>query len=118
MRMIYVRFGDIPENERSKNCLTGGYEDGVSVYEAIERDDDISIILPNLSVSTCGSLSGVLDRPMYIVEGDVVGTGNDGEPLLRNCRVIKEVVKNSLKSNQGLYAMEIDRSPEGLNDLS
>ena len=38
MKLIYVRFGEIPANGKSKNYLTGEYEKGVSVYEALERE--------------------------------------------------------------------------------
>ncbi len=91
MKLLYVRFGEIPENGKSKNYLTGEYENGVSVYEAIERDNNISIILPSLTGSACVSLSGVLDRPMYIVDGELCGTRSDGEPLLKNCKVVREI---------------------------
>jgi hypothetical protein len=30
---VHIRFGDWPENERSMNHVTGGTEDGVSVYD-------------------------------------------------------------------------------------
>ena len=100
MKLIYVRFGNIPENQMSKNYLTGEYENGVSVYEAIERDNNISIILPSLTGSACVSLSGVLDRPMYIVDGELCGTGSDGEPLLKNCKIVREI-KNINHSSEG-----------------
>jgi hypothetical protein len=92
MKLIYVRFGDIPNNELSKNYLTEEYEEGVSVYEALEREDKISLLFPDLTGSACVSLSGVLDRPAYSVEGELAGKGSDGEPLLKNCKIIKELV--------------------------
>lgn len=100
MKLIYVRFGNIPENQMSKNYLTVEYENGVSVYEAIERDNNISIILPSLTGSACVTLSGVLDRPMYIVDGELCGTGSDGEPLLKNCKIVREI-KNINHSSEG-----------------
>ena len=91
MKLVYVRFGEIPANGKSKNYLTGEYEKGVSVYEALERDEKISILLPNLTGSACVSLSEVLDRPMFIVDGELCGTGSDGEPLLKNCKIVREI---------------------------
>lgn len=86
MKLVYVRFGDIPPGENSKNYLTGKTERGVSVYEAIMRDNKVNILMPSLTYSCCVSLSGVLDRPMHILTGKVVGIGSDGEPLLIDIR--------------------------------
>ena len=100
MKLIYVRFGEIPANWKSKNYLTGEYEKGISVYEALERDNNISIILPSLTGSACVTLSGVLDRPMYEVTGEYVGKGSDGELLLKNCKIVREI-KNINHSSEG-----------------
>ena len=100
MKLVYVRFGEIPANGKSKNHFTDEYEKGVSVYEALERDEKISILLPSLTGSACVSLSGVLDRPMYIVDGELCGTGSDGEPLLKNCKIVREI-KNINHSSEG-----------------
>lgn len=94
MNVVYIRFGDLPTHQKSKNYLTEEFENGVSVYEALERDGSLSILLPSLTASTCVSLSGVLSRPMYIVEGDVCGTGSDGEPLLKNCKIVRQITNN------------------------
>ncbi len=92
LKLIYVRFGEIPTNGKSKNYLTGEYEKGVSVYEAVEKEDgSIYILMPELTGNACVSLSGVLDRPAYVVEGDKVGIGSDNEPILRNCRIIRKL---------------------------
>ena len=94
-KIIYVRFGlTIPRNEESKihhGEVFVGYEKGVSVYEAIQRGEKIQIIFPKLSYSACVSLSGCLDHDAMIVTGDVVGTGSDGEPLLKNVNIIKKL---------------------------
>lgn len=90
--IIYIRFGDLPIGGRSTNYLTGEKEIGISVYEGIEREDgEYSIVFPNLTESCCVSLSGCLQRKAYLVEGEVVGRGSDGEPLLTKCRIIREI---------------------------
>ena len=110
MRICYVRFGrksePFPENERSWNVLTQQYEDGVSVYEAIERNGNYQIILPKMDGTTLATLgmcynvaqglSGQTDNPLYEVTGDVVGHGYDGEPVLRNCKVVKKIFHGKL----------------------
>ena len=54
----FIRFGDVPED--------GKYE-----------------IIPENDIQVFGSIS-FSSRPVFRVWGDVVGTGSDGEPLLRN----------------------------------
>ena len=89
MNCIFVRYGDLPPDGRSKNYLTGGLEVGVSVYEALVRSGRTQIILPKVETPGLVSLSGVNERPLYEVMGPVVGRGSDGEPLLSPCRVVR-----------------------------
>ena len=94
MKKIYIRFGLISRNEESaiyhgREFL--GLEKGVSVFEAIKEGDKIQILVPSLKDSALGSLAICLDRKARIVTGDLVGTGSDGEPLLKNVTIIKEL---------------------------
>lgn len=98
---IYLRFGEIPDDEKSINYLKlsfrqmeilnyGEYpesakEIGVSVFEI---DKNRMPILNNLQL--CSSLASRLGAKAYIVTGDIIGTGNDGEPLLKNVQVISK----------------------------
>ena len=96
-----MRFGALPEDGRSRNALTGELEAGVSVYEALERDGAHQILLPRLrpeSVGTLGmcfntaqGLSGQVNHPLYLVGGELAGTGSDGEPLLKNCKILQRI---------------------------
>ncbi len=88
MKLIFVRYGPIPESGKSTNRLTEEQEGGVSVYEAIERDGRVQIIVPSMTYGVHVTLSGFVGQPAYIVEGEVVGYGSDGEPLLANCRIV------------------------------
>ncbi|MBE3088591.1 MAG: hypothetical protein IMZ71_05715, partial [Chloroflexi bacterium] len=85
----YLRFGDIPD--KSHDYHSGQDEEGVSVYEAVERDGRIGVVLPTLNECACVSLSGVVRRPAYWVTGTVIGHGSDGEPLLADCRIVQSL---------------------------
>ena len=99
----FVRFGFIPESERS-NIYCGdvviGRELGVSCYECIKVGDKYRIIYPPLNDrwdKTAKILNILIRRFLngdtlcFLIEGDVVGRGTDNEPLLRNVNVIKEL---------------------------
>lgn len=87
----FIRFGDIPTNERSSiYCGDSGKigeEIGVSVYDAINIDGEWRIVMPKkMTYSTCVSLSGFIDKEFQLVTGDLVGYGSDGEPLIVNVK--------------------------------
>lgn len=97
----YLRFGDIPENGKSKiwrgeECV--GEEEGVSVYEIrLDKDKHISICLPfpfhRDTLDTLTALTKYDNRPCYIVTGEYVGKGTDGEPLISNVQIEEEFPK-------------------------
>lgn len=105
--MCFVRFGHkdgaFPPGEMSRNGLTGEFEIGVSVYEALERDGKYQILLPRIDGTAPATLGmcfnaaqglwGMENYPLYEVDGEVVGIGSDGEPLLKNCKVVKRIFK-------------------------
>lgn len=75
MEKVYVRFGNFSKN------------DTISCFEAIAEGNIIRIIMPTMLYTTCQSIARHLDDPAFIVDGDVVGKGNDGEPLLNNIKI-------------------------------
>ncbi len=102
----YIRFGEIPENERSgigrsptwvhHLYRTSDEEEGVSVYMARWMPST-----EQWTIEDCGNYS-TLDhliheasegtRQIYIVTGDEQPEpGIDGEPLLRNVKIIKTI---------------------------
>lgn len=85
---LYVRFGQPPKSGRSKNYVTGRYEAGVSAYRAeIDRADAVIRFAPDAVLP--GTLIGYAGRkPAYLLIGEEVGRGSDGEPLLRRVRVV------------------------------
>lgn len=108
----YLRFGEIPKNEKSINFLKltlqerkdfswmlencgiertlkeipqSAFEEGVSVFE---KGKDGLPVIHNMKVAC--SLAGRIGYKIYEVSGDEVGRGNDGEPLIRNVIVEKK----------------------------
>lgn len=73
----YIRFGEIPTNQKSINYFTKNNENGVSVFDG------------NLSLINLRQINRIGTKA-YIVTGDEVGIGNDGEPLLSNVKIIEE----------------------------
>lgn len=113
----YLRFGEIPPNEKSINWWkvsldeqaafswayeNYGYEDAIrhienpdGVFElgvaVFELDENNEPILTNDNLKKLfNSLKG--ERKAYIVSGDEVGRGADDEPLLRNIQIIEEKI--------------------------
>ena len=90
---VYIRFGDIPEDERSFNHTDDCYEDGVSVYsaevESVPPESDAAGMFVPVGSKTLQILM-LAQRDTYLVAGDRVGTGVDGEPLLRDVEIVAE----------------------------
>ena len=112
---MFIRFGEIPTNEKSINFFkvtnsqnsdfafaisigeietafsfipSDAFEDGVSVFKV---DDCENIKLDNMRlISSLANRIGVNEK-CYLVDGDVVGIGNDGEPLINNIKIVKEI---------------------------
>ena len=96
---LYIRFGEIPENEES-SVFRGEYpygkEKGVSVYPAIINKDGsfaIGITLPvtRTSLDTFRALMEYESRNVYVVTGKYVGKGTDNEPLIKNVKILKNI---------------------------
>lgn len=81
---VFVRFGLWePRYNQSLNFATGEHERGLSVYPAT-LDGDLTVkILDDFDVSEL-----VEGRLAFAVTGRVVGTGSDGEPLLKGVRCL------------------------------
>lgn len=82
----YVRYGKLPKGGRSINHADGALEAGVSVYYGERLPSGEARALPRSNMELAGALS-LMDRQLYIVTGELAGTGSDGEPVLRNCRI-------------------------------
>lgn len=93
----YIRFGEIPQNETSSIYLGGqkiGEELGVSVYDAVEMTNGWHVIMPLPISPKQGTTYLCLSkqhRNVYLVIGDEVGYGADGEPVLKNVKIIEDI---------------------------
>lgn len=86
----YVRFGRLPKGGRSKNHVTGDYLAGVSVYDAYRMPDGTAVVVVPEG-PTWTTLFFIRDRDAYEVDGERIGTGPDGEPLLRGARIVGRI---------------------------
>lgn len=100
----YIRFGEIPSDERSCEYHMGRAKkklSGVCALDSIIIDGIPRIVVPTLcNAIKVNYLHGFMkeicrikNQNVYLVEGDVVGRGPIGEPLLRNIKVIKNITK-------------------------
>jgi hypothetical protein len=98
---VYIRFGDIPEDERSYNSADDCYEDGVSVYaaeiESVPAESDAAGMFVPVGSKTLQIIM-LAQRDTYLVTGERVGTGVDGEPLLRDVEVVCDLQRGDSAS--------------------
>lgn len=113
----YIRIGEIPSDEKSKiydridNSIIGE-ELGVSVFEYIEGR---GIIVPDNQEARDDFLKLMNSwwKPQYIVNGEEIGVGHDGEPLLKNVKIIKTLKKAETKD---IEIEEYENSQESFYD--
>lgn len=100
----YIRFGMWPKSERSQNFLIKDrvvLEKGVSVYHAnYDLDDDRWAIDPSVNEeSISGTMQTLIygNRPIFLVQGtEIDEEGADGEPLLHNVKLIKQLSRDEV----------------------
>jgi hypothetical protein len=86
----YLRYGDPPSGGRSRDQRDGSLEAGVSVYRGLLcRDGSVLLVAGRREHGAQSTM--ISDRPLYIVDGVEIGTGSDGEPLLRDARIVRRV---------------------------
>lgn len=119
MEKRYLRFGEVPEDEKSVNFKKMpfsvnedfgadveflGYKEAIKNVPEKYKENGISVFeiennLPKLqNLKLIYSLVARLDIPIFEVTGEEVGRGADGEPLLVNIRAVKRcrISKNTL----------------------
>jgi hypothetical protein len=86
-RPVYLRLGDWHASETSRNYALGETEPGVSVYDL---DSAGQPIVPEESEWAAVDFAERVasNDPAYLVQGDLVGEGHDGEPLLRCLTIV------------------------------
>ena len=100
-RDIYIRFGEIPEDEKSTryfHTIPIKKEKGVSCYNAVKYKKQFLIAIPpTIKGSFCDTLNGLYEdytwglRKAYLISGKEVGKGADGEPLVYQIKILKEL---------------------------
>lgn len=118
VKLGYIRFGPIPKDERSLigNGVTDdgykcvGKEKGVSVWNAVLIKGKWCLVAPHGDSCTHGDFTrsafpddclGCCKKDLiYLVEGDEVGIGSDGEPLLINIKIIEQLPFNYFSFTQ------------------
>lgn len=102
--MDYIRFGEIPENEKSgiyRGEEKVGEEIGVAVYNAIHDNAGnlcvcVSFPLTRTTMDTFIHLLYYSNRPCYLVEGLEVGRSCDNQPLIRDVKIIAKITTASV----------------------
>lgn len=84
----YLRIGAWHPSEQSRNYATGDIEAGVSVYDLDGQGRPIAPDGEWAEDDLRDRLAS--DEPKWLVEGDLVGEGHDGEPLLQNIRIVSD----------------------------
>ena len=112
---MYIRFKDIPEND-----ISGVYdgdlgkirnEKGVSCYRAT-KNDYYQIVLPGLSEGVLYDLLSFIEDakngeiPIYLVEGNYIGKGSYGEPLIKNIYIVDELEIVELAEHNPKFKMD------------
>jgi hypothetical protein len=108
---LYLRFGEWHESERSRNYARGGSEAGVSVYDvrwsARHRRWDVRMPPAEDSENPWGpedtfwtliKEAEKTNEPIFILRGDVVGVGHDGEPLIQHIEIFRRITVRDLMS--------------------
>ena len=97
---LYLRFKDLPDGERSGiyNCEGEkiGEELGVSCYRGVLINNEVYIIMPHKATNTYYFLIDQYNNheiPLYVITGNEIGLGSDGEPVLINVK-IDRIVKD------------------------
>ena len=92
----YIRFGEIPLNERSG--IYKGEEIGVSCYDVILLDNEYQVMIPlQAKRSTLVTLRRMIEawedgkRKCFLIEGKKIGKGSDNEPLVVNIKIVKQL---------------------------
>jgi GNAT superfamily N-acetyltransferase len=93
----FVRFGEWHPSETSRNYAEGYREAGVSVYDAVPTGRQVKVVLPTGGLDEINTEADLHARvrqfregtlAAFLVTGEVVGTGGDGEPLIQRIKVV------------------------------
>jgi hypothetical protein len=92
-RAVYIRFGNLPKGDRSRNYATGTVEAGVSVFEARYNllTGAVELAGDALAGAAIMAAFGAYGDTVLLVTGQYAGTGSDGEPVLRKVTTLAQM---------------------------
>jgi len=102
----YIRFGELPRSGKSTIFFRGepvGEEEGVSVWDCKQDGDKYIPLLPDVpNEDAKDDLFRMLNYTymygnVYLVTGREVGRGQDGEPLIANAEIVRELSIEEIK---------------------
>jgi len=86
----FIRFGACPKSGYSINYRDNTPEKGVSVFEAEFVGKEYRVFVDPILEAT---YLHVMNRPAYRIFGEIVGTGSDGEPVVKVSKKVKLTTK-------------------------
>lgn len=92
----FVRFGELPNQDFSYSGIDGGATRGISCFQAARNKSRYFLSIgaigsaPNTLISLVSSYHQG-ERKIYELTGDLVGVGDDGEPLLKNAKILRQL---------------------------
>lgn len=106
---LYIRFGEIPKDGKSKVYRSGEIvreEAGISVWRAIEESGCYYPLLPKdpneNAIADYFNLLLHSDKKVFLVTGtELFIEGADREPLLMDCNVLKEITHYYRNEREG-----------------
>lgn len=93
----FIRFGKFPLTKHSYNYRDDFYENGLSVYYAGQVGNQIYPIVPTHTNSLLTYTSISYRWPACLVSGEQCGIGSDGEPVIKDARIIKPIKIHQLR---------------------
>lgn len=108
MKKFYIRIGELPpdgkskiyqwDNDKHTSRTPIGEEIGISAYNTFPKGNDWKIYPPNEITESFIDTFTVLvrdaalgKRPVYLVEGEEIGVGQDGEPLITDVKILDDI---------------------------
>lgn len=84
----YIRYNELPEKGKSVNHATGIEEAGVSCYTAQWDLATGSYKRTGTGLDGAAIFYLITGAPVYLIDGEEVGIGSDGEPLLKDVKIL------------------------------
>lgn len=88
----YIRFGLPPKSGKSLNYATGEPEGGVSAYNASFDPITGTWLCDGSALMGAVIVGNITKQDVYLILGDEVGVGSDGEPVLSNVQIVSKLI--------------------------